>query len=346
MRRPARLEHIRRCRGTGRMRYEKVDNVLMLALEMQAARSGLSLQDIMERFGVGKRTAMRMRDAVMRIFPQSDELILDDRTKRWRIPPGTLNRLIDFSADELADLETAIRIMDRENLSDQSRSLASILAKLRASLRPEISRRVEPDLEALIEAEHLAMRPGPRPKNRTFVLEQLREAIKGSRVVTIKYKTRSTRKVNQRKVYPYGFLFGHRHYLVAYNLKRFETGYRLFSLPNIHKVEVMDQYFQRNEEFDLEAFAHESFGVFHDKPVEVVWKFSPRAAPDAKDFVFHPNQKLKFEDDGSLIVSFTAGGQLEMCWHLYTWGEDVEVLEPQSLVDMSIKNPPRWPGLP
>jgi predicted DNA-binding transcriptional regulator YafY len=328
------------------MRYEKADNLLILALEMQAARSGWSLQDIQERFGVGRRTAMRMRDAIMRIFPQADEVMIDGRTKRWRIPPGTLNRLVDFSADELADLETAIKILERDNMEDQARSLENLSAKLKAGLRPEVSRKVEPDLEALLEAENLAMRPGPRPKNRTFVLEELRKAIKGCQVVTIKYKTRSSGKVSQRRVHPYGFLYGHRHYLVAHNLRKSEEGYRLFSLPNIHKVEVNSEYFERDESFDLDKFARASFGVFHDEPVDVVWRFSPRAAPDAKDFIFHPDQKFEPQRDGSLIVRFKAGGQLEMAWHLYAWGNDVEVLEPSSLANLCENHKPRWPGLP
>jgi predicted DNA-binding transcriptional regulator YafY len=328
------------------MRYEKADNLIILALEMQAARSGLSLSDIMERFGVGRRTAMRMRDAIMRIFPQADELMIDGRTKRWRIPPGTLNRLVDFSADELADLETAIRVLERDNMEDQARSLENLLAKLKASLRPEISRKVEPDLEALLEAENLAMRPGPKPRNRTFVLEELRNAIKGFQVVTIKYKTRTTGKISQRKVHPYGFLYGHRHYLVAYNARAGEEGMRLFSLPNIHKVERSTEYFERDESFDLDEFARASFGVFHDDPVDVIWKFSKRAAPDAKDFIFHPDQSLEPQNDGSLIVKFRAGGQLEMAWHLFAWGEDVEVIEPKSLADLCKNHRPHWPGLP
>ena len=40
-------------------------------------------------------------------------------------------------------------------------------------------RRLEPDIEALLEAEQLAMRPGPRPKSRPFVLEELKERDQG-----------------------------------------------------------------------------------------------------------------------------------------------------------------------
>lgn len=328
------------------MRYEKIENLLQLALEMQAARGGLSLKDIEERFDVKRRTAMRMRDAILRIFPQVDEVVTDERTKRWRIPSGTLDRLVGCTADELADLETAVGILRRDNMIDQANSLESLSAKLKAVLKPEIARRVDPDLEALLEAENLAMRAGPRPRNRTFVLEALRNAIKGCQVVTIKYRTRTTGRVGQRKVHPYGFLYGHRHYLIAYNLKAGETGFRFFSLPNIHKVDLSSEYFERDKTFDLYEFSKQSFGIFHEEAFDVVWKFSPRAALDAKDFIFHPDQILEPQADGSLIVRFHAGGALEMCWHLFSWGMDVEVLEPRHLAEMFHPYRAKWPGLP
>lgn len=328
------------------MRYEKMDNLLRLALDMQAARLGLSLDDIEERFDVKRRTAMRMRDAILRVFPQTDEVPTDDRTKRWRIPAGTLDRLIGCSADELSDLNTAINVLRRDNMNDQANSLEGLEAKIRAVMKPDLARKVEPDLEALLEAECLAMRAGPKPKNRTLVLENLRQAIKACRAVKIRYYTRYKDSISQRKVHPYGFLYGHRHYLIAYNLRKGEEGFRMFSLPNISKVESTGEYFERDPDFDLADFAKRSFGVFHDEPSDVVWKFSPRAARDAKDFIFHPDQETETLDDGSLMVRFRAGGTLEMAWHLYCWGDQVEVLEPKKLADMCNGNRSDWPGLP
>lgn len=60
----------------------------------------------------------------------------------------------------------------------QATSLVNIEAKLKAVLKPDIARKVEPDLEALLEAENLAMRPGPKSITRAFILEKLRQAIK------------------------------------------------------------------------------------------------------------------------------------------------------------------------
>jgi predicted DNA-binding transcriptional regulator YafY len=40
------------------------------------------------------------------------------------------------------------------------------------------------------------------------------------------------------------------------------------------------------------------------------------------------------EPDGSLTLRFHASGLLEMAWHLYQWGDTVEVLAPQRLRDL------------
>ena len=81
------------------------------------------------------------------------------------------------------------------------------------------------------------------------------------------------------------------------------------------------------------AFVAPSFGVYEEAPVDVVWRFSAEAAPIARQFQFHPSQTIEACADGTLVVHFHAGGLLEMAWHLMTWGQHVEVLEPAALRD-------------
>jgi predicted DNA-binding transcriptional regulator YafY len=328
------------------MRYEKADNLLQLALDMQAARGGLTLADIEERYGCGRRTAMRMRDAVLRNFPQAEEVPTDERIKRWRIPPGILDRLIAFGPEELADLEAAVTLFGRENLPDRAASLAGLAAKLKALMRPDVARKVEPDLEALLEAEGLAMRPGPRPRIDLGVVEDLRQAIKACRKVALQYRNRRNGKLNRRILRPYGFLLGHRHYLIGWHEHPKANHMAPFALPNIEDVEILEESFERDPDFSLGDYAERSFGLYQEEPFDVVWRFTADAADNARDFVFHPKQEMEEGEDGSLIVRFRAGGDLEMAWHLYCWGDQVEVLEPQRLVEMVHKHRPHWQGLP
>ena len=322
------------------MRYEKFEDLLQLVLEMQARRGGVSLDDIQERFSVGRRTAMRMKDSVMRVFPQVDEMTADDRRKRWRIPAGVINRLIAFTPEELADLEAAAQILKRDNLNEAAANLEDLSTKLKALMESGIARRVEPDLEALLEAEGLAMRPGPKPRISSLVLENLRESIKACEKVEIRHRNRATKRLRSRVVCPYGFLYGNRHYLIAYD--EGAKDYRKFALPNIEEVHGSGNYFERDEDFSIAEYAEASFGVYSSDPFDVVWKFAPEIAEDIKQYSFHPQQNMKQEKDGSVLVEFRAGGILEMAWHLYKWGRHVEVIKPKELADIVHPNRIKW----
>ena len=328
------------------MRFEKADKLLRLAMELQARRQGMTVEDIQGKFSVSRSTALRMKDALQSVFPLEEAPAQDDRRKRWRIPPGTLDKLAACTADELADLEMAIDLLRRENRREEADRLAGLGGKLKAVMKADVARKMEPDLEALLEAEGLAMRAGPRPRIATDVVETLREAMKACRQVDIRYRRLNGAGANWRRVHPYGFLHGHRHYLVAFHVHEMANKITLFRLPNIEEVRLLDASFIRDQAFSLKAFAERSFGVYQEDPVEVRWRFSPEAATSAEEFLFHPTQKLKRRSDGSLDVTFQAGGLLEMAWHLYCWGDQVEVLAPEALTKLVAPARQRWPGLP
>jgi predicted DNA-binding transcriptional regulator YafY len=313
------------------LRYEKTETVLRIALDMQGSAQGISLEDIRTRYSdkpLSRRTAERLRDAVERVFPQMEQANPGETPKRWRIRFGTVNGLLGLSADELAALGTATSLLKRESAHAAANALDSLAAKLRALIRPEVTRRIEPDVELLLEAEGLATRPGPRPKLDLEIIRTLRQAILASRKVRLHYHARGTRLQSRQLVCPYGFLYGNRPYLVAYSMNRAVRDYRLFSLANISAVDVTEFSFVRHADFSLTDFAGRSFGVFQEEPFDVVWRFKPEAAADAREWAFHPDQTIEERPDGSLVVRFRAGGALEMSWHLYTWGDAVEVLEP------------------
>jgi predicted DNA-binding transcriptional regulator YafY len=130
---------------------------------------------------------------------------------------------------------------------------------------------------------------------------------------------------------PHGILFGTRHYLVAFAPGDTATSPRLYAMTNMDDVVVTPRKFQRRAGFDLQAFAERSFGIFQEEPFEVVWRFVPNRAADVLQHHFHPTERKRVLDDGSVEVTFKAGGELEMCWHLFTWGADVDVVAPERL---------------
>jgi predicted DNA-binding transcriptional regulator YafY len=314
------------------MRYEKAEIVHRIALDMRGSAEGLALEDIRTRYSdqpLSRRTAERLRDTVERLFP-IEHANPGEVPKRWRLRGGTPGAMASITAVELADLATAASVLRRENMLAQARSIEKVAAKLRAHLKGPIVARIEPDLELLTEAEGLAMRPGPRPKLDSEIISTLRHAILSTQKVRIHYRYRGSGKRGFDILHPYGFLYGSRHYLVAWSENPRAKDFRNFALANIEQVDLLNKAFRRDNRFSLASYAERSFGVFQEKPFETIWKFDKEAATHAKEFLFHPTQKVVDEPDGSFVVRFTAGGALEMAWHLYTWGRYVTVLKPKN----------------
>ena len=79
---------------------------------------------------------------------------------------------------------------------------------------------------------------------------------------------------------PYGILYGGRGWLVAHVDGLPEM--RLWRLDRIVSIDLLDRGFQRREDFDLMAYAAQSFGVFQENPIDVMLRFTPEAADDAR----------------------------------------------------------------
>ncbi len=307
-------------------RYEGAVELIALAIALQGSSVGLAIDEIAERFGISRRTAERRLAALATLFPRElSAQALDGGRKHWRLR-GAASRLVRVEPTEVAALDAAAALVEREGFPDQSRALRSLAAKVKAlDARPAL----ETDADVLLESQGLAMRPGPRPKIPMDVVDVLRDALLRSHAVRLDYRARIGGRETRRVVHPYGFLFGGRHYLVAHDPRAREL--RLFSLADVRRVELLEAEFERKPGFDLRAWARRSFGVWQEEPRDVVWRFAPSAASAARDYLFHPSQRIEEGRDGSLVVRFRAGGLWEMAWHLFQWGPDVEIVRPAEL---------------
>ena len=311
------------------MRYERVTDIVRLAIRLQGTAEGLTLDHIAEDFSVSRRTAERMRDAVEDVFGPLDVAETGSKRIHWKLDSYSVRAVTRITPDELAELESAANGLDRDGLNERAATLRGLTDKLRALRKGVPGRDFESDLQLLMQAEGLAMRPGPRPRLEPGLLSLLRDAIRGRREVEFDYLSRSTGRRSRHQVQPYGVLYGNRPYLVGQMPWADDT--RLWRLSNISNAYCLDTTFEPDPNFDLQAYAERSFGAYQEPPFGVVLRFDADVAEDAATFLFHPSQSLLEHDDGSLAVSFRAGGLEEMCWHLFTWGQCVSVYKPERL---------------
>jgi predicted DNA-binding transcriptional regulator YafY len=318
------------------MRYGRLADLVRLAMQMQGRADGLSLDDIGQTFEVSRRTAERMRDAIRDAFPQTEELAEPGGRKRWRLPPGTAGRLADPTVDDIAALHRGAELARQSGDLVTADHLNTLSDRLRARLPGPKRARLEPDIAALLEADGVALRPGPRERIPDDTLNTLREAILAGSWITVDHRARATGLLSRNaRLGPLAMLLGEgRQYLVAFS--DYAQDVRLFALAGFERIELTEDVFERPGDFDLQIWMQRSFGIWQEDVYDVVWRFTPEAAADARLYLFHPTQIMTVEPDGSLTVSFRAGGLREMCWHLFRWGGQVEIISPSELRDAMI----------
>lgn len=317
------------------MSFAKAQELIQLAC-LASRRRGVSLAEIREEFGCVHRTAQRMTVALEAAFPATEQRPDEDRRMRWVLPQRPDMQLLSVTADELVALAAGVAALKRENMSTEAGLVRRLETKVRALIPAAQELRLDVDEEALLEALGYAVRPGPRLAENVAVDTAIFEALKGPYRLRIVYRGHSDNIARERLVAPHGLLLGVRRYLVALDLSKPGSALRHYRVEDIEQAEVLAESFDLEDGFRIRDHARKGFGSYvnEDQLSEVIWKFKPHAAEHARSFQFHPTQTLEDAEDGGLVIRFQASGLLEMCWHLYSWGDAVEVIAPDDLRKM------------
>ena len=312
---------------------------MRLARVLQGSRGGLSLAEMRHEIGrikggkpVTRATVGKYRDDLDRVF--GDQYLEEkgqDGLLRCRLAAAATNRFVSLPAEDFAELHSVIAEAIATGLDERARRLRNVAEQMESLVPHEARRALAIDLPDLMAAEGYALRPGPRPKISPETLGKIREAMVGFKIIDISYRARRDGKVRNQRVKPHGLIFGTRHYLVAYGTTANKPFPHNYALSNILEVEITDAIFERNVDFDISAYAANSFGIWQEVPSDVVLRFKAHRAEDVADFFFHPTQTVMSLADGSVEVRFTASGLKEIAWHLFTWSPDVEIAAPDGL---------------
>ena len=317
------------------MSFQKAQDLLKLAHIAASRHQGITVKEIATEFSVTERTAQRMLFAMKELYPSLKHKTDSERRRRWTLREANKLGMQGIFEHELGALEMAIVRAEREGAPAEAASLQAVRDRLVAKLPEKQALQTAAEAEALLEIKGYACRPGPRVKTCPGMMKNVTAALKGQYELIISYQGAQDAEPRRRVIEPYGLLLGTRHYLIARDPAK-DDGFRRFRLDRITKAEITLNWFRKDKDFDLDAYAAQSFGSFHSDAefTRVVWRFTPAATATAREFVFHPRQEMVEQEDGGLIVSFEASGLVEMAWHLYKWGEAVEVVEPAALRDL------------
>lgn len=308
-------------------RLNKTEQIIELATMFQNTYYGLCIDDIKNHFECSRRSAERMRDLLFELFPDKvEEVRSDDKKKRWRFVKGTMNYLISFSANDFANLEYLKNLSTDESRKEQ---IEDLTAKIKALTPQKNILSLETDIEALLEAEGLAVKQHYKTKIDSKNIEKIRNSILAFKKLQFEYKIND--KIKTITVNPYGIIISDKYYLVAFN--EFVNAMRLYKIDKIKNLEVLEEYFEKDENFSLQDYANNSFTIYQEEAMNIVLEFDKNVAEDVLNYHFHPTQKMKKLENGNILVKFTCGGKFAISHELFKWGKDVKIKEPSTLKD-------------
>lgn len=303
-------------------RLRKAEEIIELAMMFQNSFRGLCISDIQDHFECSRRSAERMKTLLFEMFPDKiEEVASNDKKKRWRFIKGTMNSLITFCADDFANLEYLKNLSHDENKQKQ---IDELISKIKALTPQKNARALETDIEAILESEGFAVRQYSRVNVDTKVMESLRMAMLSFKKIQFNYDINT--KTKTITLDPYGIIISDKYYLVGYN--DYVSDLRLYKTDKIKNLVVLDDYFEKDENFSLTEYCNNSFRIYQEKPTDITLEFDKAVKDDVLNYHFHPTQKIKQLDNGNVQVKFKASGTYVICQELFKWGTNVKIKKP------------------
>ena len=300
-------------------RYSRISDIIDLATFMSSKIQGITITEIAERYNVSRRTAERMRDSLMNIFSSIDEIETKDSQKHWGFINYSINHLITFSPKEIANLE---QLQRRTTNNEMKEELLKTVEKLK-SLNKKNIESIENNIDLFMQTEGYAVRQMPQYKIDLKIVDVIRQALQHSKVVKGIYHNKN------RELEPLGLIYGEKIHLIAKEKAKGDGIYN-YHLHKFDDIKLTDISFDKGD-FDLQEYSKQSFGVFHGEILDVKLSFDKELTEEASKYNFHPTQKIKFQKDGRLTVSFKASGSKEIMWHVFKWGAGCKIIAPNSL---------------
>ncbi len=296
-------------------------------LEVRAAlesADGLSVHDIVERFDVSLRTAIRYIDALRKAGePLYDQTV--GKRKVWRILPTARRASITLSTSQMVALFLSRRVFDFLAGTGFREDLDEVFAKLEATLRRKdfaAVRNLDRKVFDVNEAHHLY--EGRLEDVNDIITALLRED-----------RLRVTHEgvSGGRKTFvldPYTLLVYKKGlYLAGYSHQHREI--RTFALDGFRAVDwLKGEHFEYPADYRPEQLTEGAFGLIRGEPARVRILFDPKVARYVQRRQWHPTQRFRRVNGGIELV-MDVQGTTELASWVLGFGDRAVVLEPSGL---------------
>jgi len=295
-------------------RWAKIEHLLY------QNRNGLKIKEIARICNVSVRQIYRdLNDLQCKLgLPIWEKGSTRGIDEEYFLPP------IRFSLPEAINVFLAARLM-LTYAHRYAPNIASTFIKLNSIVPPPLRDQIQKTMDW--------MQKQPQDEKYLRILATLAEAWISQQQVKISYQALAEKKSVERIIEPY-FIEpaapGHSSYVIGYCHRT--NSLRTFKIERIESIEPTLEHYVIPPDFDANAYLGSSWGIVVEGEVETIkLRFNPEIARIMEETIWHPSQVLERQKDGSVIMTLRVASTVELYGWILSWGEKVEVLEPEEL---------------
>jgi len=311
------------------VKSSRISRIVQILMTLQANKS-YSSGDLANMFGTSRRTIFRDLKELQAIGVPYQ---YDCKTGGYTIDPEFFLPPIGLNLQEALSLLLLVHKARRHIQLPFKNSALLAALKIENNLPAEIRCYCNTSLKNI--STRSSAQASMNLLDRTF--GQLQKAMSKKRKVKIQYRSFFEGEVIAVELSPYHLMYNHRAWYVL-GFSSLHKSIRTFKLNRIRELEIIDKCFVDGEKFDLTEYLGRAWSMIPEgRLYNVKLRFLPKVANNVSEVLWHSTQKTARRKDGSVIMEFRVDGLGEIFWWILGYGDQVQVLAPQSLRKKVVK---------
>ena len=286
-------------------------------------RFGITKQELIAETGVSERTIERDIRILMRYFPSIIEE-KDGRRKRYKFQTDYDFPAPDLSLPERLALPLAQDLITFLEGTPYFDALTTALKKIRTTL-PDESREYFGRIRDILAFQ---LQPVKDFQQVAPKIVQAQDACAAQQRLDLTYYSASRGELSQRKVDPYGIAYSDNALrLIAYCHTRRDIREFVFD-DRMRALTVLDETFERPENFDLNEYVKSGFGGMKGQPVKAIIRVGPPASRWVRNDQWPGLEKQIDLADDQIEMHFDTDGRVGLMRQVLQWGSCAEIISP------------------
>jgi predicted DNA-binding transcriptional regulator YafY len=305
------------------VKRDRLARLIRVVTVLRGHPEGIRPSEIARRIDVSPRTVYRD----LRAIDEEIGVAVWSDGGRWGVVGEGFLPALKLTLSEAMAVVLSARLMVRY-ADKYDPDLAAAFEKLEEVLPAPLAEHVDRTLDVL------ASRPTDGRFSRHVHL--LTRAWAERRVVSLDYEPAhygpdaTARRAIVRPYLIEPSLQTHALYLIGWDETR--AAVRTFKIERITDVALTPETFESPGRDAVEMLLRPAWDIIADQEqVDIRLRFAPAVAARVTEATWHPTQRARPEPDGSLLWEATVAGTIEIRLWILSWGDDVEVLAPESL---------------